>query len=321
MADGRLRIAVAGAGAFGREHLKGLGRRSDVSIVGVADPGHAAADNAVASFGAERAFADTAEMLDALRPDGLIVATPGATHLAIATAALERDVPVLLEKPVGMTAAEGDALIAAEARSKAFVLPGHILRFSAPHRQLVEIVGSGVLGPVLAVTCRKHRDDAHATGYPDVDPVLMTLIHYIDVLQWATGSLPEVVYALRNPPESFRSVTVVTGRDSAGVAWNLTNAWIMPGPCPPDRIEITCARGTIELDEGVAIVVRGDVSRVIDVSDATDEAMLDTEIDAFLAGIRSGRHPGHLTLADARRGLALADAIARSLASGAVETV
>ena len=106
----------------------------------------AATDSAVASFGAAEGFADAIAMLDAVRPDGLIVATPGHTHVAIATAALERDIPVLLEKPVGLTAADAEALIAAEARSKAFVLPGHILRFSSPYRRTVAIAQSGELG-------------------------------------------------------------------------------------------------------------------------------------------------------------------------------
>ncbi len=315
------RIAVAGAGAFGREHLKGLGRRSDVAIVGVADPSPAAGEAAVRSHGAEQAFADAVAMLDAVKPDGLIVATPGPTHVPLARAALERGIPVLLEKPVGMTAAEAETLIAAEAASPAFVLPGHILRFSGPYRQMAEIVRSGELGPVYGVSSRKHRDEAHAARYRDTDPVLMTLVHDIDFLLGVTGARMETVFALRNPADSFRSITVVAGRDSNGATWNLSNAWVLPGACPPDRIEITCARGTIEMEVGVAIRVSGDAPRRIDVSAATDEAMLDTEIAAFLDGVRAGTHPGHVTLEDARNGLALADAVARSLVSGAVEAV
>ena len=315
-----LRIAVAGAGAFGREHLKALRRRSDVTIVGVADPGPAAAA-AMRDFGAEQAFADAKAMLDAVKPDGLIVATPGRTHVAIASAALAWNIPVLLEKPVGMNAAEAETLIAAEDESEAFVLPGHILRFSAPYREMVGIVKSGALGAVLAVSGRKHRDDAHAVRYPDVDPVLMTLVHDIDLMLWATGATMESVYAVRNPPDTFRSVTVVAGRDSTGAAWNLSNAWVMPGACPPDRVEITCERGSVEMEVGVSVRVNGDDPRLIDIGDATDDAMLDTELAAFLDGIRAGAHPGHVTLRDARNGLAIADAIARSLNSGTVETV
>jgi predicted dehydrogenase len=186
---------------------------------------------------------------------------------------------------------------------------------------MVGIVKSGVLGGVLAVSSRKHRDDAHAVRYPDVDPVLMTLVHDIDLMLWATGGTMESVYAVRNPPDTFRSVTVVAGRDSTGAAWNLSNAWIMPGPCPPDRVEITCARGSVEMEVGVSVHVNGDDARLIDIRDATDDAMLDTELAVFLDGIRAGAHPGHVTLRDARNGLAIADAVARSLASGVVETV
>ncbi|MBN9022052.1 MAG: hypothetical protein J0H08_08155, partial [Rhizobiales bacterium] len=208
-----------------------------------------------------------------------------------------------------------------EAASTGFVLPGHILRFSAPYRQMAKIVRSGELGPVYGVSSRKHRDEAHAFRYRDTDPVLMTLVHDIDFLLGVTGARMETALALRNPADSFRSITVVAGRDTKGATWNLSNAWVLPGACPPDRVEITCGSGSVEMEVGVAIRVFGKAPRVIDVSGATDDAMLDTELAAFIDGIRAGRHPGHVTLADARDGLALADAVARSLASGTVETV
>lgn len=316
-----LRIAVAGAGAFGREHLKGLRRRDDVAIVAVADPSPAATEVAVRDLGAAAAFTDAIAMLDAVRPDGLIVATPGPTHVPLATAALERGIPVLLEKPVGMNAAEVATLLAAEARSTGFVLPGHILRFWQPYRQMAEIVRSGALGPVLAVSGRKHRDEAHAARYPDTDPVLMTMIHDIDLMLWITGSVLETVFAARNPADSFRSVTLVSGRDSGGALWSLSNAWILARDCPPDQVEIVCARGAVRLEVGVAVRVLGPEPQTIDISTATEDDMLDAELAHFLGGIRAGAHPGVVTLADARNGLAIADAIARSLRSGAIEAV
>jgi len=320
VADG-LRIAVAGAGAFGREHLAALARRSDVTIAGVADPHPQARDSARADFRVAAAYADAIAMLDAASPDGLIVATPGPTHVNLAAAALERGIPVLVEKPVGMTAEDIAPLLALEAASRAFVLPGHILRFWEPYCRLAEVIRSGELGPVLSVTGRKHRDESHAVRYPDVDPVLMTMIHDIDLMLWMTGSVLETVYALRNPSDSFRSETFVTGRDGAGALWNLSNAWSLPDACPPDRVEVVCVGGTAELVVGEAIRIRGAGARTIEFGGATADDMLDAEIGHFLGGVRKGAHPGVVTLADARNGLAISDAILRSLASGGLERV
>ncbi|MCB1499786.1 MAG: Gfo/Idh/MocA family oxidoreductase [Bauldia sp.] len=315
-----LKIAVAGAGAFGREHLAVLARRDDVTIAGVADVNQAAREAATSDFGVEESFADAETMLDAVRPGGLIVASPGFTHLPIAMAALHRDIPVLVEKPVGLSAAEADALIAAEARSRAFVLPGHILRFSTPYREMVEIARSGEIGTILAVKGRKHRDDSHAVRYADIDPVLMTMVHDIDLTLWITGGTLESVLTLRRPSDTVRSETIVTGSDSAGVLWNLTNAWAIPTECPADRIEIVGDQGSVEMEAWRTIRVYGRRARQIDVAPGAIDDMLAVEIGTFLDGVRSGEHPGVVTLTDARNGLAAMEAILASLATGQVVT-
>lgn len=319
MPENQPRIAIAGAGAFGREHLATLARRGDVLIVGVADPDAAARRAATGGFGGLEGFADAVAMLDAVKPDGLIVASPGRTHVAIATAALERGIPVLLEKPVGLNAADADALIAAEARSSAFVLPGHVLRFSAAYRRTVAIAQSGELGAILSVTGRNHRDHSHAARYADIDPVLTTMVHDIDLALWITGGELQSVLALRRPRDTFRSETLVTGWDSSGAMWHISNAWTVPTTdVPPDRVEIVCTEGSIEMEFGNAIRVFGRDPREIDLRGAPADDMLATEVDAFVDGIRRGTHPGVVTLKDARNGLRATDAILRSLATGGV---
>ena len=317
MAQAKLKIAVAGAGSFGREHLAALARRDDVAIAGVADVNAAAAESAVSSFGAAQAFADAIAMIDAVQPDGFIVASPGNTHVPLATASLQRGIPVLLEKPVGLSAADADMLIAEEGRSSAFVLPGHILRFSEPYRRVAAIAQSGELGRILSVTGRNHRDESHAIRYPDIDPVFMTMVHDIDLSLWITGGTLQSVLAIRRPPDTARSETLITGWDSAGAMWHISNAWTLPtAEGAPDRVEVVCERGSVEMDLGIAIRVFGDNAREIDLRSAPPDDMLATEIAAFVSGIRARAHPGVVTLRDARNGLAAADAILRSLSTG-----
>ena len=318
----RVRVVVAGAGAFGREHIRLLATMADAEIVGIADVNAAAAETAARQAGVATAGTDAVALIDRLRPDGLIVATPGPTHVALARHALAAGIPVLVEKPVAMTAAEASALAEAEKRSDGFVLPGHVLRFSKSHRRLVEIAQSTEVGSILSVTARRHRDDSHAVRYRE-DPILMTMIHDIDLALWISGASPQTVSAIRRPSGTSRSLTLATMSADAGPVWQLATAWTFPteASSPPDRIEVIGERGSVELQADGALNVYGDNTRRMNVPTDLDEA-LRNEHACFVACIRSRTGPTVVTLADAVAGLAVADAVQASLAaySGPIPT-
>src|SRR5690606_15988298 len=154
-------------------------------------------------------------------------ATPGRLHVSLARLALADGIPVLVEKPVAMTAAEAETLAPLAATSRGFLLPGHILRFSAIHRAFVDIARSPEIGPILSMTARRHRDDSHAARYAD-DPVLMTMIHDIDLALWITGAGVGDVLAFRRPEGQRRSETLMTAVGAAGAVWRLATAWTFP---------------------------------------------------------------------------------------------
>lgn len=123
-----------------------------------------------------------------------------------------------------MNADEAASLAEEEARSGAFVLPGHVLRFSEAHRRFFEIARSADVGSILSVTARRDRDDSHAIRYSD-DPVLMTMIHDIDLALWITGRVtPRGVVASRRPRGTRRSQTVMTTQGGSAI-WRLSTAW------------------------------------------------------------------------------------------------
>jgi predicted dehydrogenase len=318
MAD-RVRLVVAGAGGFGREHLRILAGMPEVTIAGIADIRADAAAEAQRRFGAGASGSDALALIDAVRPDGVIVATPGPTHAAIARHALALGIPVLVEKPVAMNAAEAKPLAMAAAASGSFVLPGHILRFSAAHRRLVVIARSDAVGPILSVTARRHRDDSHARRYAD-DPVLMTMVHDIDLALWLTGTIPGAVLATRRPAGISRSETLMTGTSASGAVWRLATAWTFPTEAPPaDRIEVVGERGSVELEAGATLRTFGAAPRVLDISGDDPDQPHKAELAHFIGCIRGLERPETVTLADAMAGLAVVDATLASLRSGAPE--
>jgi predicted dehydrogenase len=314
MASAPLRILVAGAGLFGREHLDRLVTRDDVRVVGVADPGAAARDQVRSRYRIDAVFADPLEMLDRVPADGVIVATPSASHVPITLRAIARGVAVLLEKPVAPSADLALQLMRAAADAGVLVLPGHVMRFARDHQRLADIVSAGGIGTPLYVNSRRYRDDTHAVRYGDVDPVLMTMIHDIDLALWITESTVRSAHAWRNPGGSPRSVTAASCVMESGAVCDLRTAWTFTdGELPPDRLEVVGDRGSIELELDRSFLHFA-AGRRQQLDLAADDDALTNEQGHFMTCLRDRSLKPALTLRDAAAGLRLAEAVMQSLA-------
>lgn len=309
----QLRILVGGAGAFGREHLDRLTARSDVEIVGVADPNPAARALVKGRYGIDRCDDNPQLLLQQVKADGIIVATPAATHVDIALQALERGISVLLEKPVAPSARSAVGLAETAARSSARLLPGHVLRFSRDHQRLVDIVRSGRIGRINYVNSRRYRDEDHALRYSDIDPVMMTMIHDIDLALWVAQSPFRSARARRSDGGGFRSMTIANAVTASGVSCDLKTAWTFAGgELPPDRLEVVGEKGSVELDAGQSLRLYADGQKT-EIPLVVGDDPLMNEIDHFLGCLRDPRQPLGLTIEDAMNGLKLGDALMDSL--------
>ena len=308
-----LRLLLAGLGAFGKEHLSRLTERSDVKVVGVADTNPAALEPIRASLAGAECLTNPLRLIDVVEAEAIVIATPAASHVEIGVRALGQNLSVLLEKPVAPSASAAAPLLAAALSSKGFVMPGHVLRFSLDHVRMVETVRSGRIGEVIYVNSRRYRDDTHAVRYPDDDPVLMTLIHDIDIAQWVTGSDFHSIVARRSEGVGYRSMTAVSATTATGVICDLRTAWTFTdGDLPPDRVEVVGNRGSVEFAAGVGLEVYAEGRRTSYPAAGADDP-LRNEQDHFLACVRDRSQAPALTLSQALVGLKLADAAIESL--------
>ena len=305
-----MKILVAGGGAFGKEHLRALAKMGGVELA-VAESRADELERLGTLFPLADRDQDAGRLIERFAPEGIVVATPAAAPAPQAHIARERDIPVLVEKPVAPDSTIMRQLCAAASRSRAFLQPGHILRFSAPHRKLREIVQAGQIGNLLRIVSRRYRDSSHADRYRDVDPVFTTMVHDIDLALWFDGSDAAEVRAVRLPPDDYRSLTIADVTSSRGVSWQLSLAWLHPSlDCPPDRVELIGTRGSVEFEAGRGIDLYTDDGHH-QLPLAADDDPLRAELDAFLSGIRSGRLAAPVTLGDALRGLLVAERIVR----------
>ncbi len=183
-------MAVAGTGAFGRNHLRVY---HDLEAAGEAVKLAAAIepDSARAAETAEKysipVFASLEAMLAAgVRVGAASVAVPTVHHHAVALAMLEAGIDVLVEKPIAATLAEADDLLALAAKKGRILQPGHLERFNPA----VLAVQPRVRRPMFF---EAHRLSIFTPRALDVDVVLDLMIHDLDiVLTFANSPVREV---------------------------------------------------------------------------------------------------------------------------------
>ena len=181
-----LNVAVFGAGAFGRNHVRIYRQlqQAGVRLAAVADPDPAAlaplreptttGSDSIALFGSP------AECLAACRAgrlslDAVSICVPTSAHAAVASEALAQGLDVLLEKPIAATLSEADALVRLAAQQQRILQVGLLERFNPA----VTAAAGLVNGPMFF---EAHRLSVFHRRALDVDVVLDLMIHDLDVV-------------------------------------------------------------------------------------------------------------------------------------------
>ena len=200
-------LALIGAGAIGRTHIDRITRSEQLTLAAIADPTDAG--RVLAESLGVRWFADHRSMLDTVRPQGAVVATPNASHIAVALDCLDRGVAALVEKPVADTVAEAQVLVDAQVRTGVPVLVGHHRRHNPINRRARDIVLSGKLGQLVAAnvmaTFLKPEPyfEAAWRRQKGGGPILINLIHEIDMLRFLCGEITSVQALSSNQVRGF----------------------------------------------------------------------------------------------------------------------
>ncbi|MDD2927085.1 Gfo/Idh/MocA family oxidoreductase [Rhodoferax sp.] len=197
LATPKLRLAVVGAGAMGQVHMDVVRRCPGCTLSAIVDPLPAAAGLA-AQIGVPL-YPTIDALLAQDRPDGLILATPNALHVPQARQCMAAGVPILLEKPIATTVAEGEQLVQEVEQRKASVLIGHHRAHSPIMAKARAVIDSGQLGRLVAVmgSATFYKPDAYYAEAPwrsaiGGGPILLNLIHEVHNLRMLCGDIVAV---------------------------------------------------------------------------------------------------------------------------------
>ncbi|MEL6374670.1 MAG: Gfo/Idh/MocA family oxidoreductase [Pseudomonadota bacterium] len=202
-----LRLGLVGAGAMGRVHAGLIKASVQAHCVALTEPERTRAaaflrDLSGDSHRDDRAamahFASIDEMLTQVPLDGIIIASPNQHHEAHALSTIAAGIPTLIEKPISTDGASGRRIADAARASGVPILIGHHRRHSPKIAQAYARIRRGDLGTVRSVegSFWLHKPRA----YFDVawrvtaggGPVMINLIHDIDVLHHLCGDIVEV---------------------------------------------------------------------------------------------------------------------------------
>ncbi|MDE1176789.1 MAG: Gfo/Idh/MocA family oxidoreductase [Edaphobacter sp.] len=190
-----LRVAVIGAGAFGRNHLRvynDLAQSGEaVELVAVVDGNAAVVAEASAKFGVP-GFASVAECLAAVKVDAASVCVPTVFHRAVAEELIAAGIDVLIEKPIAPSLEDADSILALAAQHGRIVQVGHLERFNPA----VTAARKALHKPMFF---ESHRLSVFTPRSLDVDVVLDLMIHDLDIVLSLAGSPVREVRAVGLP--------------------------------------------------------------------------------------------------------------------------
>lgn len=237
-----MRLIQVGVGGFGRSWAELVARAPGVEPVAVvdSDPGARSWAEGMQGLPPGTAFSAFDEALAAVEAEAVLLVTPPATHHPLGLAALAAGKHVLMEKPLAVSLAEGEALVAAAADAGRVLMVSQNYRFRAPARAVQAAVLAGEIGRLLHVSIMFRRDTrtlwpADNFRYAMRHPLVLDMaIHHADLLRMVTGQEATAVEARgwRVPDSPYRHDPAVAAllSLSGGASALYQGTWASDGP-------------------------------------------------------------------------------------------
>jgi scyllo-inositol 2-dehydrogenase (NADP+) len=153
-----LRVAIVGYGLSGRFfHAPLIAATDGLELTRVLTTSARRREQLAAEHPRAEAVSDARELWSAVAPELVVVATPNSSHVAIASAAIERGIPVVVDKPLAITAHEAHALVVSAERSGVMLTVFQNRRWDTDQLTLRRLIADGSLGRIVRYESRFER--------------------------------------------------------------------------------------------------------------------------------------------------------------------
>jgi 1,5-anhydro-D-fructose reductase (1,5-anhydro-D-mannitol-forming) len=179
--------------------VKSAGSRLAACLGSTLAKGHAFAER----FGVERVHGDLEALVHDPDVDAVYIALPNALHHAAVLAAARGNKPVLCEKPFAMSVAQAREMVAACRDAGVILRIAHQLRLDAAIGRAREMVRSGRLGRLVAMSLERSSGLGARTSWrQDVSQsgvIFDVGVHLLDLISWVSGQRFVEVSAFTHP--------------------------------------------------------------------------------------------------------------------------
>ena len=291
-----MKIALAGAGAFGVKHLEGLARIDGVQVVSLVGRELAKTQAVAARFGIPHVATDLDASLALKELDAVILCTPTQMHAAQAIACLKAGKHVQVEIPLADSLADAEAVVKLQRATGLVAMCGHTRRFNPSHQWVHRKIRARELTiqQMDVQTYFFRRSNMNALGEPRswTDHLLWHhAAHTVDLFQYQSGEEVVVANAIQGPMHPSLGIAMdmsIQLKTRSGQICTLSLSFNNDGPLGT-FFRYICDRGTYlarydDLFDGKEQKI--DVSKV-------DVSMNGIELQdrEFVAAIRERREP------------------------------
>jgi myo-inositol 2-dehydrogenase/D-chiro-inositol 1-dehydrogenase len=272
-----LKIGWIGCGIHATQMLLPQLVRHDVRVAALCDIDGARLAEAGRQFGVSTLTTDAKELLATPGIDAVGMAVGPDQHLAFGKAALERGLPVFMEKPPSGTAAGARELLAASEKTRKPLLVGFMKRYSVGNKIAANIVKSGKFGEVLGITGYYMTAPGYFAGNVDYTGFFLHhCVHYMDLVSFLVSPVKSI--SARKVEKTPGRVLFHVGFEfESGAIGNIAMGTIQSRGTPVERIELMGDHQRIEVDD--VIEVRWYRNPAFKVSDPA--ATLSDDVDAL----------------------------------------
>lgn len=280
-----INVAVIGVGHLGSKHARIYANSNKANLVGVCDINEERLSKTSADF-KTKAFTDHKSLISQEKIDAVSICVPTELHYKIAKDCLQKNIHVLVEKPITTTVTQADQLLLLAKRKNLVFQVGHVERFNSAFRAIKKIVKNP-----LFIEC--HRLSPFPGRSLDIGVVLDLMIHDIDIILGLVGSKPKSVDAVGvNVLTKYEDIANVRINFKNGCVCNLTASRISDETMRKIRIFVRDTYISLDYVNQEAFIYRKEKEKITcQPLQIEKEEPLTQELEAFLSCIANKKKP------------------------------